>query len=104
MMPDVISFFKRIPTLFFMGLIVLYQRCISPFLPGGCRFLPTCSVYGLEALKTHGLWRGSVLTLKRVCRCHPIKFLGSGSGLDPVPTTEDLKKQKHKSNETIKRV
>ena len=47
----------------------------------GCRFTPTCSLYALDAVKIHGAWRGSLLSIRRVCRCHP----WSGSGYDPVP-------------------
>ena len=58
-----------------------YQLCVSPMLPPACRHLPTCSEYAIEALQEHGALRGSWLSLRRVCRCHP---LGS-SGFDPVP-------------------
>jgi putative membrane protein insertion efficiency factor len=50
----------------------------------GCRFTPTCSHYAIEALEQHGSVRGSWLTLKRVCRCHP----WGGWGYDPVPPAE----------------
>ena len=55
--------------------------CISPFTPPSCRFTPTCSQYALEALRKHGLLKGSWLTLRRLSRCHP----WGGSGYDPVP-------------------
>lgn len=64
-----------------IGLIKGYQYLISPLLPKSCRFLPTCSEYGLEALRQYGLIKGSWLTGKRLCRCHP----WGGSGYDPVP-------------------
>ena len=64
-----------------IGLIKGYQYLISPLLPKSCRFLPTCSEYGLEALKQHGLIKGMLLTGRRLCRCHP----WGGSGYDPVP-------------------
>jgi putative membrane protein insertion efficiency factor len=64
-----------------IGLIKIYQWFISPFFPPACRYTPTCSQYGIEAMKKHGLIKGSVLTLKRISRCHP----GGGSGYDPVP-------------------
>jgi len=47
----------------------------------GCRFHPTCSQYALEAVRRHGAGRGSMLAIKRVCRCHP----WGGCGCDPVP-------------------
>ena len=58
-----------------------YQVAISPMLPPRCRYTPTCSQYAVEALQKHGACKGSVLTLRRVCRCHPF----GGSGYDPVP-------------------
>ncbi|MBK7483190.1 MAG: membrane protein insertion efficiency factor YidD [Flavobacteriales bacterium] len=64
-----------------IGLVHLYRYLISPLLPGACRYTPTCSTYGLEALRTHGAWRGGYLTLKRILSCHP----WGGEGYDPVP-------------------
>lgn len=49
--------------------------------PSPCRFSPTCSEYGLEAVRTHGAWRGGLLTLRRLGRCHP----WGPFGFDPVP-------------------
>lgn len=62
-----------------------YQIAISPSLPPSCRFEPTCSVYAIEALRTHGPVTGLWLALRRLARCHPISWLGGSSGLDPVP-------------------
>lgn len=62
-------------------LINLYKWFISPLLPRSCRFTPTCSQYGLEAIKKYGLLKGGWLTLKRISRCRP----GGGHGYDPVP-------------------
>jgi putative membrane protein insertion efficiency factor len=61
--------------------IHVYRWCVSPFLGRHCRFVPTCSAYALEALDSHGAWRGSVLAVRRICRCHP----WGGAGFDPVP-------------------
>lgn len=65
----------------FILLIRAYQRLISPLLPPSCRFTPSCSHYGIEALQKHGLIRGSYLTISRIARCHP----WSKGGHDPVP-------------------
>ncbi|AFZ91868.1 membrane protein insertion efficiency factor YidD [Bacillus velezensis] len=64
-----------------------YQKFISPLMPPSCRFYPTCSQYGIEAVKTHGALKGGWLTLKRILKCHPFH----PGGVDPVPD----KKQKH---------
>tara|TARA_B100000965_G_C19454134_1_gene696673 strand:- start:623 stop:892 length:270 start_codon:yes stop_codon:yes gene_type:complete len=75
-------------------LIKFYQCLISPFLGSRCRYLPTCSEYYIESLKSHGLFKGSLLGLKRIFSCHPLKILGGGSGLDLVPSKKSLKKDK----------
>ncbi|MBR3980117.1 MAG: membrane protein insertion efficiency factor YidD [Bacteroidales bacterium] len=61
--------------------IRLYQVCISPFLPNACRYTPTCSQYGIEAIQKYGIFKGGWLLLKRLLRCHP----WGGHGYDPVP-------------------
>lgn len=66
---------------FLIGIIKIYQYSVSPLLGPACRFEPSCSAYGIEALKRYGFWKGSILTLKRIARCHP----WGGSGHDPVP-------------------
>ena len=65
--------------------LYFYRWIVSPLLPHVCRFTPSCSVYALEALKTHGPWKGLGLAARRLLRCHPISFLGGSSGFDPVP-------------------
>ncbi|HNW72228.1 MAG: membrane protein insertion efficiency factor YidD [Bacteroidales bacterium] len=72
---------KRLLSSFFIFLIRFYQAALSPYLMPSCRFTPTCSVYGIEAIRKHGPFRGTWLTLKRIGRCHP----WGGSGYDPVP-------------------
>ena len=69
-----------------------YKILISPLLGHSCRYLPTCSEYSIEALKTFGLFRGLFLSIKRILSCHPIKFLGGGEGLDPVIKKMKIKK------------
>ena len=66
-------------------IIKIYQYLISPLLGNRCRFLPTCSEYFIDALKTQGPMRGFKLGLKRILKCHPIKKLGGSEGLDLVP-------------------
>ncbi|WHY72408.1 membrane protein insertion efficiency factor YidD [Fictibacillus enclensis] len=58
-----------------------YQRFISPLTPPTCRFYPTCSHYGIEALQRFGAIKGTWLTLKRILKCHPFH----PGGIDPVP-------------------
>lgn len=68
----------------FLLLIRGYQILISPLLPSSCRFQPTCSQYGYEAIETHGALRGGWMAVKRVLRCNPF-FSG---GYDPVPPAD----------------
>jgi hypothetical protein len=58
-----------------------YQIFLSPFFGGACKFYPSCSRYGYEAIARHGAWRGSVLAAKRLLRCRPF----TKGGFDPVP-------------------
>ncbi|MBC8208583.1 MAG: membrane protein insertion efficiency factor YidD [Desulfobulbaceae bacterium] len=62
------------------GMIKGYQLVISPWLPPSCRFVPTCSAYAIEALERHGVWRGTLMALWRILRCHPF----CRGGHDPV--------------------
>jgi putative membrane protein insertion efficiency factor len=63
-----------------LALIALYQRLVSPFLPGCCRFEPTCSCYAAGAIERFGLPRGLMKALLRLLKCHPLH----PGGYDPV--------------------
>jgi putative membrane protein insertion efficiency factor len=58
-----------------------YQLLLSPFSGGACRFEPSCSAYAVTAVEEHGAWRGLLLAIRRVARCHPL----GRAGFDPVP-------------------
>jgi len=64
-----------------MGLIRIYQRTISPLLGPVCRYYPSCSHYGYEAMSVHGALKGTILTAWRILRCNP----WSAGGIDDVP-------------------
>ena len=72
---------KKILIFPFIVLVRLYQNFISPLTPATCRYQPTCSHYTIKALEKHGLFKGGMLSLKRIFSCHP----WGGSGYDPVP-------------------
>ena len=82
----------KIFTTILIKFIRAYRFLISPLLGHSCRYLPTCSEYSIEALKTFGLIKGSLMSLRRILSCHPIKFLGGGEGFDPVNKKVKLKK------------
>ncbi len=75
-----------------IGLIKFYRMFISPYLTPSCRYLPTCSEYAIDCLRTHGLIKGFSKATKRVLSCHPIKILGGGEGYDPVIKESKVKK------------
>ena len=70
-------------------IIKFYQKAISPLTPPSCRFHPTCSSYGLEAIETHGALKGSWLAVRRISKCHPFHE----GGFDPVPEKVNKKKE-----------
>ena len=72
---------KKALSSFFIFLIKGYQVLLSPFLGGHCRYQPSCSHYGIEAIRKHGPFKGGLLALKRILSCNP----WGGSGYDPVP-------------------
>ncbi len=64
-----------------VSLIRLYQKLLSPFLPSTCRFVPSCSQYGVEAILHFGIIQGGWLTVRRILRCQPF----NSGGYDPIP-------------------
>lgn len=72
---------------FAIALIKIYQIAMSPIIGPVCRFYPSCSNYGIQAITQHGLSKGLILILFRLLKCHP----WHRGGHDPVPTTFKLK-------------
>ncbi|MES3023087.1 MAG: membrane protein insertion efficiency factor YidD [Pseudomonadota bacterium] len=68
-------------SLLLIWLVRGYQLLLSPMLGQNCRFYPTCSSYAIDALRSHGTVRGTLLTFRRLGRCHP----WNEGGFDPVP-------------------
>ncbi|MEK7775611.1 MAG: membrane protein insertion efficiency factor YidD [Candidatus Zixiibacteriota bacterium] len=64
----------------FLALIYIYRYSVGHWFSGSCRFYPSCSHYGEESFRKHGAWRGSIMTIKRLSRCHP----WHDGGYDPV--------------------
>ena len=75
-----------------ISIIKVYKMFISPYLAPSCRYLPTCSEYAIDCLKTYGLIKAVAKTTKRILSCHPIKSLGGGEGFDPVVKESKVKK------------
>jgi putative membrane protein insertion efficiency factor len=69
-----------------LALLRAYKVLLSPMYAGSCRFVPSCSEYAACAIQTHGVVRGSFLTLRRLVRCHPL----GAHGFDPVPDRRPL--------------
>ena len=76
-----------------LAMLRFYKRFVSPLLPAACRFYPTCSEYATQAVETHGLLKGTGMSLWRLARCQPF----SKGGYDPVPP---LSKAEGQSGET----
>jgi hypothetical protein len=71
----------NLPSKMMIASIKFYQGAISPHLGKACRYTPSCSNYGVEAIKKYGPLKGGLLTAKRICSCNP----WGGHGYDPVP-------------------
>ena len=75
-------------TYILIRIIKFYQYLISPLIGHSCRYLPTCSEYCIEALKTYGLFKGLLLSFKRILSCHP----WANGGFDPINKNVKVKK------------
>ena len=73
---------------FVLFLLRGYKWVLSPLLPPACRYVPSCSEYAMEAVDRYGVWRGGLMALWRVLRCHPFVQ----GGYDPVVKTEQLQR------------
>ncbi len=63
-----------------LAIIKLYKYAVSPLLPSGCRFTPTCSEYAMDAIRKYGAMKGSALAARRILKCNPLHE----GGFDPV--------------------
>jgi uncharacterized protein len=78
---SIVRFVIRVPAYVMLGVFRLWQLLVSPTYGQTCRFYPSCSAYGVEAVRSHGAMRGGWLTVRRIFRCHP----WNPGGVDPVP-------------------
>ena len=85
---SIVKILRRILIVILIIPVKIYQLMISPLMPASCRHLPTCSEYAIEAIKTHGIFMGTWLAVKRILRCHP----WGTHGYDPVPLKKNKKK------------
>ena len=74
-----------------LAIVYFYRWLIRPFLTASCRFYPSCSAYSIEAIEEHGATKGSYLTIKRLCRCHPF----NEGGIDFVPKKHKVKNERY---------
>ncbi len=65
-----------------IAILIFYQKFISPLFPRSCRFYPTCSQYSIEAIALYGIWKGGILSLRRLLKCNPF----NPGGYDPLPS------------------
>ena len=85
-------FLSRLLRTILLVLIRFYQLVISPLFPVSCRYAPSCSDYAVDAVARFGVFRGSWMAAKRICRCHP----WGGTGFDPVPQTTETNNKEAK--------
>lgn len=65
---------------FMILLVKIYQKFISPLKPAACRFYPSCSEYTIQALEKYGIIKGTILSIRRILKCHPLH----PGGYDPL--------------------
>lgn len=80
-MDSLVAFMQSLPKRCALFVIKFYRAAISPIFGPCCRYVPSCSEYGLEAIRRFGLRKGGLLAIKRIARCHPFHE----GGYDPVP-------------------
>ena len=80
---------------FKIKLIEFYKYLFSPLIGNNCRYLTPCSEYYIKSLQKYGLFKGTLLGLKRILSCHPIKILGGGSDFDFVPDQHQINKKEN---------
>jgi putative membrane protein insertion efficiency factor len=93
----VLRLIRRAPALLLIGLFRVWQLLASPTYGQTCRFYPSCSAYGVQAVHDHGAVRGGWLTLRRIARCHP----WNPGGYDPVPSTNGSAAQAADHDESV---
>ena len=86
---------KKIISNILIFIIKSYKLIISPYLGNNCRFLPTCSEYFIDCLKTYSLFKAFTKGFKRIFSCHPIKILVGSEGFDPVQKIEEKNNHGH---------
>lgn len=96
--PDLAEKHRRIVIRLLIGFVRVWQTLFSAWMAPSCRFVPSCSDYSIQALREHGPWMGSWLTIRRLSRCHPF----GGSGLDEVPPCTHHRHQTHDACATAK--
>lgn len=96
-MREALAAVGRLPRLALMGLIRAYQLTISPLTGPRCKFYPTCSHYGMEAVRVHGAGVGLAMAVWRVIRCNPWSF----GGVDDVPARGERRFRLHRNNDVV---
>lgn len=91
MQKPVLKKYQRFLANLLVGLVIFYQKAISPLFPPSCRYYPTCSNYMVQAIKRHGPLKGFLMGIARILRCHPLRR----GGYDLVPDRFTLRRNHH---------